>query len=180
MKFGLRELVLLAVLLAMPVASFFLVFQPQNAAIDRAQGEIEHKERLLDQLRVESSRNDDLRRANEEIQTRIADIEARLPSNKEVDRIIRQVSQVAIGAGLASPAMKNAKPVEAALYWEQPLELESQGDFKGFYRFLIELERLPRITRIPDMKLKRRPGENGRMDIDFTLSIYFQQDGSTP
>lgn len=180
MKFGLRELVLLAVLLAVPVASYFFVFQPQNASIHRAQSEIDHKEQLLDQLRLETARSDDLRRANEEIQTRIADIEARLPSNKEVDRIVRQVSEVAIRAGLEPPAMKNAKPVEAAMYWEQPLEMTSRGDFKGFYRFLIELERLPRITRIPDMQLKRRPGENGRMDIEFTLSIYFQQDGSTP
>ena len=51
MKFGMRELVLLIVLLAIPVASLFLVFKPQNVAIERAKKEIEHKERTLDKLK---------------------------------------------------------------------------------------------------------------------------------
>ena len=176
MKFGMRELVLLLVLLALPVASYLLVFKPQNASIAQAKAEIAHKQEMLRQLSKETARNDALRAANEKIVKRIGEVEDRLPTGKEVDRVIRQVSDVAVRAGLTSPGMMNTPPVQAAQYWEQPLEIKSQGTFKGFYEFLLSLERMPRITRIPDIKLVRARDGSGQMDIAFTLSIYYQND----
>ncbi|MBX3365489.1 MAG: type 4a pilus biogenesis protein PilO [Phycisphaeraceae bacterium] len=177
MKFGMREIVLLVVLLALPVASYLLVFKPQNESITRAKAEIGHKQEMLRQLSKETARNEDLRRANDIIQVRIAEVEDRLPSEKEVDRVIRQVSDLAVRAGLSAPAMQNLKQLQAAQYWEQPLEVKTSGTFKGYYEFLLSLERMPRITRIPDVKLVRSRGTDGMMDITFTLSIYYQNDG---
>ena len=70
--------------------------------------------------------------------------------------------------------MKSAKPVKAALYMEQPLEISMNGDFRKFYDFLIRLEQLPRITRVPDLKIKRLDEGDGNTKAEFTLSIYFQ------
>lgn len=179
MRFGVRELILAVVLLAIPVASFFLVFRPQNTAIDRAVKEIELKEATLEKLREETARTEDLERAIEQFEARIAGVEAQLPSDKGVDSIVRQVSDLAVQSGLASPALKSEAPVPAGLYFEQPLAMSTVGLWKdsGFYEFLLELERLPRKTRIPSMKLKRDSKNDGMFEIEFTLSIYFQ-DGS--
>ena len=174
MKFGIRDTVLMLAILALPVASYVAVFRPQNAEIDRALGEIKHKREMLDRLRAETARSDDLERANNEILSRITELESRLPSDKEVDSIIRQVSDLAVSAGMESPALASEKPVSAAMYKEQPLAMTSFGDFQGLYQFLQALERLPRITRIPDMVIKRARGQDGRIQTDFTLSIYFQ------
>lgn len=177
MKIGLRELVLLVVLVAVPVASFFLVFKPQNEAIEAAKAEVQHKQNMLDELRKETSQTDDLLSENQMLERRIERVEARLPSNNELDRVIRQVSQLAVAAGLEPPALKNAKPLAAALYMEQPLEMKTAGDFGGYYKFLQRLEQLPRITRIPDMKVERDRQVEGKMNIEFTLSIYYQPEG---
>lgn len=177
MRIGLRELVLLVVLVAVPVASFFLVFKPQNDAIDAAKAEVAHKQSMLDELRKETSQTDDLLKENEALERRIERVEARLPSNNELDRVIRQVSQLAVAAGLEPPALKNAKPLGAALYMEQPLEMKTKGNFGGYYTFLQRLEQLPRITRIPDMKVQRDMQMDGLMNIEFTLSIYYQPEG---
>jgi type IV pilus assembly protein PilO len=180
MRFGPREIVLLLVLLAVPLSSYWLVFRPQNAEISQAKREIEHKREMLDKLREATSRNEDLQRANEEIRSSIETIEARLPSNKEVDGIVRQVSQLAIESGLEPPALKSAKPVTAAMYMEQPLEMSTEGDFRGYYKFLLALEQLPRITRILDMKLERSEKTDGAIKASFTLSIYFEDEGRQP
>jgi len=176
MQLGLRGALVLTIVVGMPVASYFLVFKPQNAEIQRAKGEVEHKESLLDKLRVETARNADLVRANEEIQRSVKVIEARLPSNKEVDGLIRQVSDLAVASGLQPPAIKSSKPVPAALYMEQPLELEVRGDFVGFFTFLAQVEKLPRITRIHDLKMTGRNKEDVELEATFTLSIYFQDE----
>jgi Tfp pilus assembly protein PilO len=176
MRFGLRELIMLLVLVAVPVSSYWLVFRPQNHQITLARGEVQHKQSLLEQLRQETARNADLERANAEMKANIAVIEARLPSNKEVDSIVRQVTDLAVQCGLDAPAIKSGKPVKAALYMEQPLEMKTSGDFNGFYQFMTKLEQLPRITRVPDMKLSRSDKTNGVMTAEFTLSIYFQDE----
>jgi type IV pilus assembly protein PilO len=178
MRFGLRELILLLVLLVLPLSSYWLVFRPQNAEIDQAKAEIAHKRQMLDKLRHATAQNADLERANNEIQDSISKIEARLPTTKEIDKIVRQVSELAVEVGLGSPNMKSEKPLPAASYMEQPLAMAITGDFHGFYEFLLRLEQLPRITRIPDLNIKRSQQHDGHMEADFTLSIYFEDESA--
>jgi Tfp pilus assembly protein PilO len=180
MQFGTRELVLFLTVLLLPVVSYFTIFQPQNDRIDQASAEITHKRELLDQLRLETARSRDLEAVNDSLQESITVIESRLPTNKEVDQIVRQVSALAIDAGLQPPTLKSEKPLTAARYREQPLVMSTQGDFKGFYNFLVALERMPRITRIVDMTVKEARDPKGESPVEitaeFTLSIYFRED----
>jgi type IV pilus assembly protein PilO len=176
MNMGVRGLLVLSIVVGMPVASYHMVFKPQNKAIESARKEVEHKENLLDKLREETSRNADLAKANQEIQKAVLTIEARLPSGKEVDALVRQVSDIAVSSGLQPPAMKSARPVPAALYMEQPIEMEVLGNFVGFFTFLAQIEKLPRITRIHDMKVTGLARDEIELKAEFTLSIYFQDD----
>ena len=175
MQLGPREMILFGLVLSLPVVSYALVFRPQSSEIDRARTEISHKREMLDRLRAETARNDDLERANAAIAAHVAELEERLPTGKEVDEIIRQVSALAVDAGLAPPSIKSLKPLEAAGYREQPLELKTSGSFAGYYDFLVQLERLPRITRITDMTVRRGQAE-AEISVDFTLNIYFREE----
>lgn len=177
---GLRGIILLAAVVGMPVASYFLVFRPQNAEINRARQDVEYTKTLLDKLREETARNADLEKAIEEIRISVAAAETRLPSDKEIADVVRQVSDLAVQAGLEAPAMKSSKPVQAALYMEQPLDMSIKGDFRSFFVFIANVEKLPRITRITDFKVVRddKASLEGNAiipeKVDFTLSIFFQ------
>lgn len=176
MNLGLRESSVLGLVLAIPVASYLLVFAPQNKEIHSAKEEIAHKQEMLTKLKKETDRNEDLAQANKEIDKRIDEIEARLPTTKEIDNIVRQISDLAVQSGLSAPTLASGKPIEAGTYWEQPLTVTTTGNFAGFYSFLQKLERMPRITRIPDFNIRRDSKVNGLVAIDFTLSIFFQDD----
>lgn len=174
---GLRAILALGVVLGLPVSSYFMVFRPANKDRQARLESLAHQEQLLNKLREETGKNTDLQRANEEIKQTVAAIEARLPSNKEMDGVVRQISDLAVKAGLQSPAMKSAKPVQAAMYMEQPIEIEVSGSFVGFFTFLAHLEKLPRITRISDMKISAgMQQEIAELKAEFTLSIYFQDE----
>lgn len=177
MRFGTRELVLFLAVLMLPIVSYYLIFKPQSANIEQAKSEIEHKKEMLESLRIETSRNEDLMQANEVIKERIVEMEALLPSNKEIDQIVRQVSGLAIDAGLSPPTLKSSKPVAAARFREQPLKMSTDGSFEGFYDFLLAIEKMPRITRLVDMVVKDSTKDGVEIDAEFTLSIYFQVDG---
>lgn len=174
MILGLRGLALVGVVIGMPMASYFMVFRPQNANIAREREDLKFKESVLAKVREANARNDDLERLNNELQDNIRTIVARLPSSKEIDDIVRQVSDEAIKAGLQPPAMKSAKSIPAALYMEQPMEMEISGDIEGFRRFLTAIESMKRITRIPDFRVTSLDKDSVDLKAEFTLSIYFQ------
>lgn len=178
MGMGIRILAIVAIIVGMPLAAWWFVFVKQNQQIDIATKELKHKESLLVKLQEETSRNADLVKANEEIQRSVKVIEARLPSNKEVDAIVRQVSDLAVQSGLNPPAIKSSKPLKAAVYMEQPLEMEVTGDFLGFFTFIAHVEKLPRITRIHDLKITGIQKDDVEMKAEFTLSIYFQDESA--
>ena len=130
MNLGLRHMVVFLVLLALPLSSYFTVFKPQNRAIEAARQEITHKRELLEKLREETARNADLARANTEISSRLAEIEGVCPRPRSWTRSCARVSDMAVRAGLAAPAMTSATPLEAALYREQPLSMKLSEDVR--------------------------------------------------
>ena len=179
MTSALRQFIFFVVLLAMPVSSFFLVFQPQNNEIEKAKKEITLKESKLEKLREVTRRADDLQRQNDQIREAIQTIQSRLPTTKEMDNVLRQVSGLAAKANLVVPQFKKSdKTAQAGLAMEQPLDIEMTGDFDGFYQFLLDLEKLPRITRIPDLSIVRSDDANGAMKTKFTLSVYYEGETS--
>ncbi|MCH8315156.1 MAG: type 4a pilus biogenesis protein PilO [Planctomycetes bacterium] len=184
MRFGFRELIFLVVLLAVPVASWWYVFKPRNTEIAQARMEIEIKQVKLDKLREVAKRIDDIGLAIEQGREAVELIEAKLPNRDQVEDILANVWELAKRNHLNLKSVKSEKPVLATLYMEQPLRVSMTGRFDGFYQFLLEMENLSRITRVPRMKLERimETGglndaelDTGLMRADFTLSIYFEQ-----
>jgi len=183
MRFGMRELVFLIVLLAVPVASYMYVFAPRNSEIFAAREEIQVKQARLDTLAEMVSKIDDLEAQIERGRESVQLIEAKLPSEQDVEGILEQVWQTAKRNKLTILSVKSLKPVPAAAYMEQPLKINIQGEFDGYYQFLLDMENMPRITRIHQANLKRADMKKGPVDEDldpgvmlaeFTLSIYFK------
>jgi type IV pilus assembly protein PilO len=177
-NFGIRELIFVGVLLAMPISSYWFVFKPRNEQITQARKEIEHKELLLDKLRKASAQSEDLARENEAILREIELVQSRLPSDKEVDVILRQVAELATENNLKLERVRAGRAITANSYMEQPLEMLITGNFDNYYSFMLDLEQLKRITRLPQMKLKAAREQNGQMEAEFTLSIYFEPSSS--
>jgi len=174
MRFGIRELLFLVLLAAMPVAAFFFIFEPRNAQIEEARAEIVQKQQKLKQLEQATRSIEDLGAEIERLQQAIALFEEKLPAEREVDVILKQVWELASRHSLKPKSIRTDKPVKAAQYSELPIKMVIVGDFDGFYSFLLELERLSRITRMPSVKMKKIEKEDGKMQADVILSVFFE------
>ena len=123
---------------------------------------------------------DDLNRKIDELQQAINFFESKLPQEKEIDKILKEVSQMAEANSLQTKTIKTLKSERGANYSEQPIQMSLRGDFNGFYSFLLQLEKLPRITRVTQMNLQKINDRDGEMQAQMTLSIFFEPDtGST-
>lgn len=177
MAFGGRQLAYTGVLLAVPVAAFFVVFKPQNDRIEQARKDTEIRKAMLDKLREATAQSADLRRENERIAASIRALEARLPNDKGIDEVLRDVHAAAEQSGLRLPKFRRTdRAIQSGVAMEQPIELELTGTFDSLYRFLLRLEQLPRITRLTDMRITRDRDQEGYVNVRATLSVFY----STP
>ncbi len=177
MRFGPREILFLLVLAAMPVAAYFLVFQPRSVEIAEARQEIKTKQERLKELGETTREVGALPEQISRLESLIEDSRERLPDAALIDEIVRQVTEVASEYNLRTRSIR-AQDTKITPHWaERQMKVVITGDFASFYSFLVDLENMPRITKISQLtleKLKETNAEEGQMKADFVLSIFFE------
>jgi len=183
-----RQLGFIIVMIAVPLVCWHFVFQPQNELIDSIQEDIRIRQEKLDEVESMAADLEGLESIVEDGLHAIELIESKLPRQQDVESILEQVWQIARTNGLVVKSVRSKKPVTAMVYMEQPLDVELEGPFEGYYSFMLALENLPRITRIFDLELEKithlsGPSKDelplGSVRADFTLSIYFSSGRTT-
>lgn len=184
MRFGLREVIFVLLLLGMPLGAYYFVFQPRNAHNTEARKEVNAKKEQLQALEQVTQSIPDMRKEIDDLLTFIKRVEQQLPAQREVDVILREVWELADKHQLKPEAVRPDKVVPHAQYIELPINVSLVGNFDGFYEFMLDLEQLPRITRMPTMTLKKLQGHeakdhgDGAMRADVVLSIFFEGAGA--
>jgi len=174
MQLGLRQIVFMLVLLAMPLAAYYFVFMPRNRQIDEARREIQQKQEKLRQLETATRTVDDLGEQIDKLTETIRVFEEKLPAEREVEVILQQVWELAAKHRLTPRSIRTDKPCATSQYTELPIKLIIVGNFDGFYSFLLDLAQMRRITRTPKMKLVKLNGVEGQMQADMMLSIFYE------
>jgi type IV pilus assembly protein PilO len=198
MRFGLRELIFMLVLLAVPAGAYYFVFRTQQDDIRAIEQRNTMMLEKLQRLRDVTARVPDIQTEIDRGQQAIELVEAKLPAQQDVEQVLEQVWQLAERNSQKVRSVKTQTAVPAASYMELSIDVVMEGQFNGFYQFLLELEELPRITRIHSMELvragfaesggrgnKRKRAQTstasadelppGTMRAEFTLSIYFER-----
>lgn len=176
MKFGAKEFVFLAVMAGLLAASYFLVFSKADAKRAARQADIAEKSTALAELKRATDTVRDVDRKIAELQQATAFFESKLPRAQEIDKVLREVWQLAEHNNLQIKSVKPAAVRRMNGYSEKPIETTLGGDFGGFYEFLLQLEKLPRLTRVTQMNLTKIAERDGEMQAQLTLSIFFEPD----
>jgi type IV pilus assembly protein PilO len=176
MKLGIREILFFIVMLGVLGSAYFFVFSKANDKRKALEADTLIKQRDLDNVHNATSGVNDRARKITELESAIKFFNSKLPAQREVDTILQQVAQTSQAAGLVTQTVKPSKSEANAHYSEEPIELTLTGSFEGFYQFLIDLEKLPRLTRVLQMKLSKINDHEGKMTAHLTLSIYFVPD----
>jgi Tfp pilus assembly protein PilO len=170
MKFGIREVIFVLILLGLLGSTNYFVFAKSNKRKAERLADIHTKQSALGNLQQATAGISDLNRKIDELQKAITFFEGKLPQEKEVDKILREVWQMAEANSLQTKTVKTLKAERGPSYSEQPISMSLSGDFNGFYAFL------PRITRVTQMNLQKISDRDGEMQAQMTLSIFFEPD----
>jgi len=184
MKIGLREVVIAAMLLGIPAGAWYFVFRPANEHHGKLRKQIEAKQQELQELNTLTGSVGDLEKEIEAMGKTIALFRSKLPAAKEIDKVLQETSRLAEQNRLVTKSIRTGTVPQkgSSLYITgshsiQPVIIQLEGKFDGFYRFLQDLERQPRIMRIGLLSLKKaKEADEGTIQASFQMSVFFEPD----
>lgn len=186
MKLRTREIIFLAVLAAVPVGAWFFVFEPRNQEIAQSRRTIAAMETTLSRLDQLTSSVGDVRVAIDEAEARLSDFRHNIPDAEEVDDLLAEMNEIGVRNNLKFASIRALKQNEIQEHLEIPLTMNLEADFVGVYRFLSDLERLPRIVRVQTLEIERnlvaKSRDGGRpqdsLDVSMTVVVYCEGEGA--
>lgn len=181
MRSGPREILFIAVLIAIPLVTWWYVIRPRNACAAQIRRAVHVKQAELKALNRTKGAIGDLKKEIADLTKAIAFFESKLPSEKEIDKVLHSLWQLAksnklVTKGIRTQDRRNPTDAElASQHCDQPIAMQLEGEFMNFYAFLQALENEPRIMRIRDMKVIQSPeAPEGYVQAEFTISVFFE------
>jgi type IV pilus assembly protein PilO len=169
-----RKAVFFILLIALAVVGYKYMIKPANKNLADAKERVQAKLDKLEEFEKASAAAEGLTKQLEQLQEAITFFESKLPPTSEIHKVLEQVTVIAQKEGLKPKTIRTLQKKDNSGYIEQPLKMGLVGDFNSFYSFLLELEKLPRIMKIRELKLEKDVKDEGEVTADFIVSIFFQ------
>jgi type IV pilus assembly protein PilO len=173
---GLRKAVFFALVVGVTIVGYQYLIKPANKNLAEAKARVEAKMAKLSDFEKATAAAEDLTKQLEQLQEAIAFFESRLPPKSQIHEVLEQVTVIAQKEGLKPKTIRTLAEKDNSGYIEQPLRMELVGNFKAFYSFLLELEKLPRIMKIRELEINKQAKNEGQIAADFVVSIFFQNE----
>lgn len=138
--------------------------------------------------RVEKTEQD-LRKNYEEKAYRVANLEVfksqmvemeetfgalvrQLPSETEVPGLLEDITNTALGSGLALQEVKLQAEQKRDFYSELPINIRVSGSYHELASFVSSVAGLPRIVTLHDLTIKPTGGDGERLDMQVVARTY--------
>ena len=160
-----KSLVLLAILVAIPVAGYFADTSGQLDELDQGRAEeVKLKEQYL--AKKKQAVNLDLHRQQlREIDTQFGALLRQLPDKSQMDALLVDINQAGLGRGLQFELFKPAAAdTVREFYAELPIQVKVTGTYHDMGAFASDVGQLSRIVTLNDVSLVA--GKDGILSMD--------------
>jgi type IV pilus assembly protein PilO len=166
-----KILVLLAVLIGIPVAGFFVDTQGQIDQLEQGRNEeVKLKEGYL--AKKKQAVNLDLHRQQlREIDTQFGALLRQLPNKSQMDALLVDINQAGLGRGLQFELFRPAAQENAReFYAELPIQVKVMGTYHDMGAFASDVGQLSRIVTLNDVKIDA--GKDGNLTMEATARTF--------
>ena len=168
----------LAVLVA---GGYFLLLSPKMVEVGGLRGQREAKQAELMQSRAVAASLARFKQEAQALRAKLETAKERLPSEKEIPGLYRQVSDLAFQSGLSVGLFQPKDPVTEDVYLKLPITINAEAGYHQLGSFFDRLARLPRIVNLTDLKLAGIARPTGTVKADLILTTYvFRPEGAPP
>jgi type IV pilus assembly protein PilO len=160
---------------------FFLVIAPKLDERARLRPESEKLQAEVRRASADEANLRPFRRQAEELRNRLEAAKELLPSEKEMPRLYRQLTDIASQSGLHLAVFTPKPPVDGEDVAEVPIAMTSEGSYHQLGAFFSRMSRLPRIVDLSEFRLVGIERPTGTVRAELTLATYiFRADDAPP
>jgi len=174
MASNMRKVIFFVLLMALAYLAYAFMIKPTNRYLEQQKAQLQSQMQKLIEFEKATAAVRDIEAQAAQLQQAVAFFESKLPPHSQIDKVLEQVTLIAQRQGLKTKAIRTLKQKDYMGYIEQPLKMELYGNFDSYYAFLLDLEQLPRITKIRELKLEKEKNTEGMTNAEFVVSIFFQ------
>ena len=169
--FAPKLLVLVAILVAIPVAGYFGIWQGQIEELEKGQAqEVSLKKDYLAK-KTQAVNLDLYKQQLREIDTQFGALLKQLPNKAQMDALLVDINQAGLSRGLQFELFKPAaSEATKEFYAELPITLKLIGTYHDMGGFAADVGQLPRIVTLNDVGLEA--GKDGNLTMNVTARTF--------
>lgn len=172
MKLITEQLVSLALTVGLVVLFVLAVHLPQRHRLDELSGEIREQQEQLRQAKDKSTILIPLNQRVEALRGAVGDFEKRLPEHDQINTLLGRIVAGLKSAELTSQEIRPLSPTTKPRYSELPISLNFQGSFSSICSFLDNIENMPNLNQVEELKLDTDKKDGTSIGAKMVLKIY--------
>lgn len=182
MKKKLHGLIFVAALFFIPATAWILDIHPRMNNHKQLKTEIAQQRQKLQNVKALRKKIENINKEIKNIEHVISHFRERLPSETEIDTVLKEVWTIAKQNDLQTKKISTIRILSnkrftspQSPYGEQVVVINITGDFRGFYSFLTTMERLPRLMKVRQMIVSEDETlPTGHIGAIVELSIFYE------
>ena len=168
-------------LVVIVAGGYFLLLSPKVVEVSGLRQDRAAKETEMLQSRALAASLARFKQEAEALRVRLETAKERLPSEREIPGLYRQVSDLAYQTGLAVSLFQPREPATRDIYQEVPISISAEAGYHQLGTFVGRIARLSRIVNLIEMKITGISRPTGTIRADLTLATYvFRPEGAAP
>lgn len=166
-----KLIALMGLFVGILVVAYVLLFQGQRDALDvEEKKEIELKNTFLEKKKL-AVNLEAYQQQRAEIEQSFGALLKQLPTRSEVDALIIDINQAALGRGLQFELFRPATTdTLTEFYAEKPVNLKVTGNYHDLGAFASDVSKLPRIVLLNDLKIDNI--KDGTLSMEAVAKTY--------
>jgi len=151
---------------------YFLLISPKLDERAALRQKSESLQKEVDKATADAANLKPFRAQAEALRRRLQVAKERLPSEKEMPRLYRQLTDLASQSGLQVALFSPKAPVDQEDVAEVPIAMTCEGGYHQVGTFLARVSRLPRIVDLGDFRILGIERPTGTVRAELTLETF--------
>ncbi|MET3119872.1 type IV pilus assembly protein PilO [Undibacterium sp. GrIS 1.8] len=165
-----RMLSAFSLLVVLVILGYYGYWSGQLEELDRGQQEENTLKDSYRQKMLQAISLDALKDQRKLVLQYVAAMEKQLPSKAEMDSLVSDINQAALGKGLQIDVFKPGQPAVKDYYAELPIDIKLLGNYHDMGEFASDIAKLPRIITLNNLAIST--GKDNVLVLDVVAKTF--------
>ncbi|MGH8282437.1 MAG: type 4a pilus biogenesis protein PilO [Gammaproteobacteria bacterium] len=165
-----RGITYILIFIVVIAIGYYFLLSGDKQQLDQAQQQEVTLKQQFEQKAGEAANLDVYKEQLEQMKRSFGTMLRQLPGKTEIPNLLQDISQTAQIDGLKQDLFKPENEVKKDFYAEKPIQIQLEGTYHQFGKFVSDIAALPRIVTVHDISIKPQGNSAGGAPLVMTLT----------